>query len=53
MADIRKPAYQGRPDPTKVAQRFMQLIILLLVLGFLRAGVENRWFESIIRFIES
>lgn len=53
MADIRQSAYQGRPDPTKVAQRFMIITILLLILGFFRAATENRWFEAIIRFIES
>lgn len=53
MADIRQPAYQGRPDPSKVAQRFMILMILLLILGFIKAAIDNEWFESIIGFIES
>jgi len=53
MADIRKPAYTGRPEPQKVAQRFMLITVLLLVLGFVRAGIDNKWFDAIIKFINS
>ena len=53
MADIRKPAYQGRPEPLKIAKRFINIIIILLVLGFIRAGIDNNWFNPIIEFILS
>ena len=53
MANIRQPAYQGRPDPSKVARRFLNLMIVLLILGFFRAAIENEWFVPIIRFIRS
>lgn len=48
-----KPAYQGRPDPQKIADRMMLIIVLLLVLGFIRAGIDNRWFEQFLDFMRS
>jgi len=53
MLDIRKPAYQGRPEPQKIAIRFMNIAIILLILGFIRAGIENDWFGATIEFILS
>jgi hypothetical protein len=53
MSNIGKPAYQGRPDPQKIADRFMLVVIIILVLGFLQAAVKNGWFTSTINFILS
>jgi hypothetical protein len=53
MPDIRESAYKGRPDPTKVAQRIVYLLIILLFWGFIRTGIKNGWFVSLIEFIES
>jgi len=48
-----KPAYQGRPDPQKIADRMMLLIVVLLILGFIRAGLDNRWFVQFFNFVTS
>jgi hypothetical protein len=53
MSDIGKPAYQGRPDPQRVADRAMLLMLILLVLGFFQAAIKNGWFSSAISFILS
>ncbi|MDD3191044.1 MAG: hypothetical protein PHI66_05155 [Candidatus Pacebacteria bacterium] len=52
-ADWGKPAYQGRPDPRKVANRFMLVLVLLLLAGFVRLGIKNNWFTPMIEFILS
>lgn len=53
MSPIRKSVYQGRPDPEKIASRFVLIIVILILLGFVRAGIENEWFEPIIEFVLS
>jgi len=53
MANLGKPAYQGRPDPIIVPNRIMLIAVILLVLGFLRAAYKNGWLEPVIEFILS
>ena len=42
------PAYKGRPEPQKVANRFMLILIIILLAGFIKAGTREGWFEGII-----
>jgi len=53
MPQIGKPAYQGRPDPQKIADRLMLIIVILLVLGFIQASIKHHWFDSLISFFFS
>ncbi|MFA7169698.1 MAG: hypothetical protein WC178_02485 [Candidatus Paceibacterota bacterium] len=53
MSNLGKPAYQGRPDPQKIADRLMLIFGVLFVLGFLQAGIKGNWFDEIINFIVS
>jgi len=48
-----KPAYKGKPEPTKAAKRFMMVLIIILLAGFIKAGIKNNWFGPIIDFIIS
>ena len=41
------PAYQGRPDPMKAANMFMLVLIIILLAGFIKAGLREGWFEGI------
>ena len=45
------PAYVGRPSPLKAANRVMLVLIMILGAGFIKAGLREGWFESIIDFI--
>jgi len=45
--DWGKPGYRGKPDPLKPANRFMLVLIGLLILGFLQAGFKQGWFTEI------
>ena len=45
------PAYKGKPDTLKVANRFMFVLVLVLLVGFIRAGLREGWFEPIVNFI--
>lgn len=45
------PAYQGRPNPTKAANMFMLVLIIILLAGFIKAGLRENWFEPIKNFI--
>lgn len=51
--NMGKPAYQGRPDPGKIADRMMLVIMMVLILGFLQAGMKYGWFQDAIRFMYS
>lgn len=53
MSNLGKPAYQGRPDPQKIPDRVMLIVVVLLILGFLQTAIKNGWFASIIDFIKS
>ncbi|MBW6440463.1 hypothetical protein K0B03_00300 [Patescibacteria group bacterium] len=44
-------AYVGKPLPTKAANRFMQVLVFLLLAGFIKAGLREGWFEPIKNFI--
>jgi len=43
------PAYQGRPHPMKAANIFMLVLTIVLLAGFIKAGLREGWFESIIQ----
>ena len=45
------PAYLGKPSPFKAANRFMQVLVFVLLVGFIKAGLREDWFEPIINFI--
>ncbi|MCK5085060.1 MAG: hypothetical protein KAQ64_05410 [Candidatus Pacebacteria bacterium] len=45
------PAYKGRPLPVKAANRFMQILLIVLAAGFIKVGLREGWFEPIIDFI--
>ncbi len=45
------PAYLGKPSPFKAANRFMQVLVFILLAGFIKAGLREGWFEPIIDFI--
>jgi hypothetical protein len=42
------PAYQGKPHPTKAANIFMLVLVIILLVGFIKAGLREGWFEGII-----
>ncbi|MCK5332511.1 hypothetical protein KAJ41_01445 [Candidatus Parcubacteria bacterium] len=44
-------AYKGKPDPMKIANRVMFIFVLILFIGFVKAGLREGWFEPIIDFI--
>jgi len=44
-------AYKGRPSSAKVAGRLMLVLVILLIAGFIKAGLREGWFEPIIDFI--
>ncbi len=46
-------AYRGKPDPAKIANRIMLVVISLLLVGFVKAGLREDWFNSTIEFIMS
>ena len=48
--DWQLPGYQGRPEPTEAAKIFMAVLIILLLIGFIKAGLREKWFEPIINF---
>jgi hypothetical protein len=39
-----EPAYKGRPHPLKIANRIILVLILLLLIGFIKAGLREGWF---------
>ena len=41
------PAYQGRPHPMKAANMFMLILVIILLAGFIKAGLREGWFEMI------
>ena len=45
------PAYTGRPSSYKVTNRFMMVLFIILAAGFIKVGLREGWFESIINFI--
>ncbi len=44
------PAYKGKPNPLKAANRFMLILVILLLAGFIKAGMREEWFESILSY---
>ena len=40
-------AYQGKPNPTKAASTVMLVLVVILLAGFIKAGLREGWFESI------
>ena len=42
------PAYKGKPAPLKAANRFMLILVILLLAGFIKAGMREGWFDRII-----
>jgi len=42
-----KPAYKGSEDPLHSANYFMYILILILILGFIQAGLKKGWFNTI------
>jgi len=46
-------AYKGKPDPTKTANQIMFILISILLIGFVKAGLREGWFDSAIEFIMS
>ncbi len=45
--------YKGKPDPMKVANRVMFIFVLILFIGFVKAGLKEGWFDPAIEFIMS
>jgi len=45
------PAYQGKPSPMKAANMFMLVLVIILLAGFIKAGLREEWFEPIRNFI--
>jgi len=46
-----EPAYQGKPHPLKAANMFMLVLLILLLIGFIKVGLREGWFEPIKNFI--
>ena len=44
------PAYKGKPHPLKAANRFMLILVIILLAGFIKAGMREGWFESILSY---
>lgn len=42
------PGYKGKPEPLKAANRFMLVLMILLLAGFIKAGLREGWFDSIM-----
>ncbi|MDF1498710.1 MAG: hypothetical protein P1P85_05175 [Patescibacteria group bacterium] len=47
------PYYIGKPSPLKAANRFMLVLLIILMAGFVKAGFREGWFEPLRRFILS
>ncbi len=45
------PAYVGRPSPLKAANRVMLVMLIILIAGFIKAGLRENWFEPIVDFV--
>jgi hypothetical protein len=45
------PGYRGKPEPLKAANRFMLILIILLLIGFIKAGMREGWFDGILNSI--
>ena len=45
------PAYKGRPHPLKAANRFILILIVILLAGFIKAGMREGWFEGMMSSI--
>ncbi len=45
------PAYVGRPSPLKAANRVMLVMLIILIAGFVKAGLRENWFEPIADFV--
>jgi len=45
------PAYKGKPNPMKAANTFMLVLIVILLAGFIKAGLREGWFEPLENFI--
>lgn len=43
-----KPGYKGSEDPLSSANYFMHILILILLLGFIQAGLKKGWFSAIL-----
>lgn len=41
------PAYQGKSDPTRAAATFVLVLAVVLLAGFIKAGLREGWFEWI------
>lgn len=41
------PAYQGKSNPMKAANTFMLVLVIVLLVGFIKAGLREGWFEWI------
>jgi len=41
------PAYTGRPKSTKAASTVMLILAIILLVGFIKAGLREGWFEPI------
>ena len=42
------PGYKGKPNPLKAANRFMLVLVILLLIGFIKAGTREGWFETMM-----
>lgn len=53
--DWSLPGYEGKPSPIKAANTFMFVLIVLLLIGFIRVGIREKWFEPITNalFVQS
>lgn len=49
--DWSLPGYEGKPNPIKAANAFMFVLIVLLLIGFIKVGIREKWFEPIINTI--
>ena len=45
------PAYKGKPEPLKATNRFILIFIILLLIGFIKAGMREGWFEEMLNSI--
>ena len=45
------PAYKGKPNPLKAANRFMLVLMIILLIGFIKAGMREGWFEEMLNSV--
>jgi len=49
--DWGKPAYKGSENPIDSANYFMLILVLILVLGFIQAGIKKGWFSALMKYL--